>query len=156
MPSQRRLMEPIIFIPSLFLSFFPSPIPRRVSTSLCLSLSLSPCIPLGTKGRLLLGAGGGREVRDPVLDVELDGDLVAEAGRAPVQTARLDAGGAGHGLELGVEARAAVAAEEVPVVLARGALDVVGLGGACFAGMRCQLLRCCFLGGRFRGGREGG
>jgi len=87
--------------------------------------SLQHC---STKSRLLLGIGDGLHVGQSVLCVELDADGVV--GGAPVQATTLDASDVGHDLQLGVEAGAAGAAEEVLVDLAAVALGVVGLGGA--------------------------
>lgn len=78
----------------------------------------------------LLGALATVQVADPVLGVELHGDLATEAGGAAVQGASLDDGGLGHDIELRVQAGATVATEEVLVVLARVTGDVVGLGSA--------------------------
>lgn len=60
----------------------------------------------------------------PILSVELDTNLVVLG--AAIQTTGLDEGDVGHDFKLGVEARSAVAAEEVTVDLAGGSLGVVG------------------------------
>lgn len=86
---------------------------------------------LVAKSSLLLRTGTGREVADAVLCVKLDANLVAEAGRAAIEGAGLDAVGVGHDLEGRVQAGTAVAAEEVLVDLARVADGVPGVGLAC-------------------------
>lgn len=80
---------------------------------------------------LLLGSLAGTEVAHSILNVELNSNLVAQACRAAVERAGLDAGHVRHDLELGVQAGAAVAAEEVLVNLARFADSIPGLGRAC-------------------------
>lgn len=92
----------------------------------------------------LLGVGEAVQVADAVLGVKLDADLVVERGLAAVERAGLDADVGGHNLELGVERRAAGAAEEVLVDLARVALGVVGLGGACIS-----IVSLCLFTARF-------
>lgn len=93
----------------------------------------------------LLRVGQAVQVAHAVLGVKLDADLVVERGLAAVERAGLDADGRGHHLELRVERGAAGAAEEVLVDLARVALDVVRLGGACAASELVFLCRNCTL-----------
>jgi len=79
---------------------------------------------------LLLGALDGLHKGKPITAVKLDVNLVVEIRLALVETTRLDDDVAGHDVEACVQARAAVGAEEVAVVLSRGASYVTVLGGS--------------------------
>ena len=96
------------------------------SCSLVESLSVNLTERWHLLGTRLIG-----QVRDAVLAVELDVDLAVQSGLAVVQAAGLDDDDVGHDVELGVEAGAAGAAEEVAVVLAGVAGNIIGLGLTC-------------------------
>ena len=79
---------------------------------------------------LLLGALDGLHKVNPVAAVKLDVNLVVEIRLALVETTGLNDDVAGHDVEARVQARAAVRAEEVAVVLSRSASYVTVLGGS--------------------------
>jgi hypothetical protein len=81
--------------------------------------------PYHLHGSLLLGTRDLLHVRDAVLAVQLNVNLVGQVGAAIVQGPGLDARLVGHDFQLSVEAGAARRAEEVLVDLARGTGDVV-------------------------------
>ena len=79
---------------------------------------------------LLLGAFDGLHKVKPVAAVKLDVNLVVEIRLALVKTTGLDDDVAGHDVEARVQARTAVGAEEMAVVLSRGASYITVLGGS--------------------------
>lgn len=91
-----------------------------------------------TEQGLLLGALATGKVLNAIAGVKLDVDLVSQARGAAVEAAGLDDDLAGHDVQLGVQAGAAVGAEEVVVGLARGAGDVALLGGSCVCVSDCD------------------
>lgn len=83
-----------------------------------------------TKLRLLLSTLHSSQIIRPVLNIELNIDLALQVRLPVIQSAGLDDCVVGHDLQLGVQARAAVGAEEVLVDLATGAGDVVSFRGS--------------------------
>lgn len=79
---------------------------------------------------LLLRAVEARKIAHAVLAIELDGDLVPQAGLAAVQPAGLDDDVPRHDVQLGEQAGAAVRAEEVVVLLPGSRDDGAQLGGS--------------------------
>lgn len=84
--------------------------------------------------RLLLRSINRGEVGNTVLAVELDGNLVVEGSLSIIQSTSLDHYHSLHNIELGVQARAASGAEEMPVVLAGSTSYIVVRGISYFWG----------------------
>lgn len=83
-----------------------------------------------TKHRLLLSSLHGIQVLRPILHIELNINLALQVRLPVVQSSGLDDRVVRHDIQLGVQTRAAVRAEEVLVDLAAGAGDVISLGGS--------------------------
>lgn len=83
-----------------------------------------------TEQRLLLRTLTTPKILNTIARVKFDIDLVPQARGAAVEPAGLDDDLARHDVQLGVQAGAAVGAEEVVVDFARGAGDVALLGGS--------------------------
>lgn len=93
---------------------------------------LATCIPHtshhSTESGLLISTLNIDQVRNSIFAVELNSRLPLQARLSLVKPTSLDARDVGHQVQLGVQARPAVGAEEVSVVLARVPSDVVELG----------------------------
>lgn len=70
------------------------------------------------------------QIPNPILRIELNPNLSAQARRTTIESTRLHTRHVGHDLKLRVQGRPALSAEEVLVAFAGGAFDVPGLGGA--------------------------
>lgn len=80
---------------------------------------------------ILLSSLDSGNIRCSVLDIELDIHVVAQVGLSAVESARLDNRLVAHDVQLGVKIRPASSTEEVLVVLATFAREIVGLRFAC-------------------------